>query len=103
MAEREGFKLFLASFEHMLHGGCDDYSGADINDEFDTHWKLQKMVHLDGSDVARNVDITPDNLIQPWDELNLAPDDQYFSGHTGNTGAEKILWYRKAVSVANTQ
>lgn len=82
----------------MLFGGCDDHPSAGMNDDYDRHWKLQKMVRLDGAEVARNVNIGEDHLIQAWDDLNFVPDERDFQGHTGNTGAEKRLWCRKAVS-----
>lgn len=96
-AERSDFALFLATFEYMLHGGCDDYASAGIHEQYGTHTKLQKMVDLEGNTVATDVDIDKDQIVQDVDFASEEPDDEDFQGHTGNAGVEKTLWYRKVV------
>lgn len=91
--------LYLATFEHMRSGSCDDDDPkADIDEVFQSHTKLKKLVKLDGSVVAKNVDIKETDMVQSMPCEELDPDDENFQGHTGNVGAEKTLWYRKAVS-----
>jgi hypothetical protein len=102
VAERtDGAVLYLATFEHMRFGSCDDDDPkADIDEVFDSHTILKKVVKLDGSKVARNVDIDETDMVQEVAFEELDPDDENYQGHTGNAGAEKTLWYRKAVSWA---
>lgn len=96
-AERSDFALFLATFEYMLHGGCNDYASAGIHEQYGTHTKLQKMVDLEGNTAATDVDIDKDQIVQDVDFASEEPDDEDFQGHTGNAGVEKTLWYRKVV------
>ena len=95
--ERSDFALFLATFEYMLHGGCDDYASAGIHEKYNSYTKLQKMVDLEGNAVAMDVDINKDQIVQDMSVALEEPDDEDFQGHTGNAGAEKTLWYRKVV------
>lgn len=96
-ADRTDFALFLATFEYMLHGGCEDDSSARIYEQYNSHTKLQKMVDLEGNVVATDVDINEDQIVQDVNFAREEPDDEEFQGHTGNAGAEKTLWYRKVV------
>ena len=91
--------LYLATFEHMRSGPCDDDDpNADIEDVFQSHTKLKKLVRLNGSEVAKDVDIDETDMVMQMAFEEQEPDDENFQGHTGNAGAEKTLWYRKAVS-----
>jgi hypothetical protein len=97
-ANRSDFTVFLATFEHMRHGGCDDYSGAAIQEEFDSSSELQKMVDLEGNEVAKNVEVNDDHFVEHLDFVDEEADKEDFEGHTGNAGASKTLWYRRTVS-----
>lgn len=94
---RSDFTVFLATFEHTRHGGCDDYRGASIQEEFDSQSELQKMVDLKGSEVAKNVDVDDSHFVQHLDFIDKDADKEDFEGHTGNAGATKTLWYRRTV------
>jgi len=92
--------LYLATFEHMRSGSCDDDDPrAGIDEFFNSHTKLKKVVKLDGSEVAKNVDIDETDMVQEVAFEELDPDDEDYQGHTGNAGVEKTLLYRKAVSM----
>lgn len=101
-ANRLDFALFLATFEHMRSGGCDDYSGADIQEEFSSESELQKMVDLEGNEVAKNVNVDNSHFVQHMDFVEEEPDKEDFEGHTGNAGAQKTLWYRRTVRPCRT-
>jgi hypothetical protein len=96
-ANRSEFTLFLATFEHMRHGGCDDYRGAAIEDELDSESELQKMVDLEGNEVAKNVNVENCHFVVDLDFVDEVADKEDFEGHTGNAGAQKTLWYRRTV------
>jgi len=63
----------------------------DIEEIFHSHTKLKKMVNLDGSEVANDVDIDETDMVQPVAFEEQDPDDEDYQGHTGNAGAEKTL------------
>lgn len=101
-ADRSDFTVLLATFEHMRHGGCDDYSGAAIQEEFDSSSELQKMADLEGNEVAKNLEVNDDNFVEHLDFVDEEADKEDFEGHTGNAGASKTLWYRRTVSFVRT-
>lgn len=94
---RSDFTVFLATFEHMRHGGCDDYSSAAIQERFNSQLELQKMVDLPGNEVAKNVDVDDSHSVDHLDFAEEEADKEDFEGHTGNAGTQKILWYRRTV------
>ncbi|GAB7327168.1 hypothetical protein MBLNU13_g11078t2 [Cladosporium sp. NU13] len=98
-ANRSDFDLFLATFEQMHHGGCDDYRGATIDDELDSESELQKMVDLEGNEVAKNVNVENCHFVVDLDFADQVADKEDFEGHTGNARAHKTLWYRRTVLV----
>lgn len=99
-ATRSDFTVFLATFEHTRHGGCDDYRGASIQEEFDSQSELQKMVGLEGNEVAKNVEVDDSHFVQHLDFIDEEADKEDFEGHTGNAGATKTLWYRRTVNLS---
>jgi hypothetical protein len=101
-ANRSDFAVYLATFEHMRNGGCDDYRGAAIQEEYHSQSELQKMVDLEGNEVAMNVQVHDSHFVHHLDFDDDEPDKEDFEGHTGNAGAEKTLWYRRTVSFTHT-
>jgi hypothetical protein len=106
-ANNSDMTLFLATFEHMRYGTCEDYwaksnTDAGIDDEFDNYSKLKKVVDLEGNEVAKNVVVDDGQLVQDVHFREERPDREAFQGYTGNEGAEKTLWYRRAVRYART-
>lgn len=96
--KRSKFMLLLATFEYMRSGGYEDYESAPIDDEFDSHTKLTKVVDVEGQQAATDVRVDESQLVQRMDFDDEEASGADFRGHTGNAGAEKPLWYRKAVS-----
>jgi hypothetical protein len=106
-ANHSDVKLFLATFEHMRSGSCADYwaksdTDAGIDEEFDSYSRLEKVVDLEGNAVAKNVVVDDDQMVQAVQFCEEVPDGEAFQGYTGNEGAEKTLWYRRAVRYART-
>jgi hypothetical protein len=66
-------------------------------DEISDDWVLQKVVALDGKDVAEDVEIGSRYTVDPKILESLKPDEEEFSGWTGNEGAYTTLWYRRSV------
>jgi hypothetical protein len=66
-AQQTDFIVYLATFERTHVGGVNDDSGygvPEIVEEIDDDWKLQKIVDLDGTQVARDI------LISKWETLD---------------------------------
>jgi len=59
---------------------------------------LQKVVALDGTEVARDIFISKWEMLDPgiFDDREL--DDEEYEGWTGNEGATTTHWYRSSVS-----
>jgi hypothetical protein len=98
--------VFLATFEHMRTGLCADYwarssTTAGIDEEYDSYMKLKKVVDLEGNEVGKNAAVDEDQTVQDVHFDDEVPDREHFQGYTGNEGAEKTLWYCRAVSYAS--
>ena len=96
---------YLASVEKEVTGSVDEYgynpygySGThEIVDEIDSSLKLTRGVSLDGTEKFRELLVKEEDFIHD-DVFDDEPDDENFSGFTGNEGAETTHWYRKTVS-----
>lgn len=94
--EELGFCFYLASFVRTVYGGCDEDGGYSddegfhaITEEVERSTSLQKVVDLDGTEVDRNLTFDEENFIQsdPFDHED--PDDEDYSGFTGNEGVSQ--------------
>lgn len=114
-----GLEMFLASFERMRMGaaepnesddneyGYDDDEDRDaperekshhfIDDEFDSSVKLTRVVDRFGTEVATDVEIDIEDIIQEHSFEEDGPDDEDYEGYTGNAGCTATHWYRRAV------
>ncbi|KAF2669631.1 hypothetical protein BT63DRAFT_372812 [Microthyrium microscopicum] len=106
---KTGFVFFLASCEREVWGGCDDgygygrsrYQGFqsyhEIIDTVEDTLTLKRVVDTHGNLVGQNMDTHKDMFLKdcPFDERE--PDDEDFSGFTGNEGANATQWYRDTV------
>jgi hypothetical protein len=99
-AQQTGFIVYLATFQRTHVGGCDedDEYGAEIIEDIDDDWYLQKIVTLDGTKVAEDILISKWEMLDPEVFENRGPDDEEFEGWTGNEGATATHWYRSSVS-----
>jgi hypothetical protein len=107
-AKRTNFVVYLGTFERKRVGDCEeDESEYGYHDdsvpefreenEISDEWVLQRVVALDGTDVAEDVEIGSHYMVDPKILESLKPDDEEFSGWTGNEGAYTTLWYRRSV------
>jgi len=108
-----GILCFLANCEKEVSGGCEEdfgyggrfrgygskYSGSyhTIEDVFDTSLRLKWIVDMGGRLVAENVDINQADLLDENSFENKTPNDEEYSGYTGNEGASATHWYRDSV------
>ena len=102
------FTCFLASCEKMVYGGCEDnysYGGRynsygdshEIVDVYDTSLCLKRIVEMNGKLVAENVGINEKDFLNENPFEGRAPDDEDYSGYTGNEGVSATQWYRHTV------
>jgi hypothetical protein len=99
-AQQTDFVVYLATFERTRSGGCNDgygYGSHEIIEETDDDWKLQKIVALDGTAVAKDVLVSKWEMLDPEVFDDRDPDDEDFEGWTGNEGASTTQWYRSSV------
>lgn len=108
LQQDSNFKLCLASLEKLVNGGvdglepCDDYTelnsdGEQFHPILDTgeeYVKLKKVFDLEGTVIARDVQIEEEtHLVSTRFRFNW-PDKEDFEGWTGNEGAMTNHWYR---------
>lgn len=108
------FLCFLASCEKTVYGGCEDnysYRGRyhsyddsyddchEIVEVYDTSLCLKRIVDMNGKLVAENVGINKEDFLNenPFD--GRAPDDEDYSGYTGNEGVSATQYYRHTAIV----
>ena len=118
--EEEGIILYLGNMVRTVWGGCegdeDDYYGGwgggcryggyRESDPGDFHELIEiceeslelTLYDLDGNETMENVPL-PDNGIVQEGIFDREPDEEDYSGPTGNEGVSATHWYRDAVIV----
>ncbi|TVY44089.1 hypothetical protein LOCC1_G004493, partial [Lachnellula occidentalis] len=109
-----GFCIYLANLEHTVTGGCDgddydddwgyDGGGGDgeihaITDEIERDTSLKRVVELDGTEVAKDLTFDEGTLIQADALADADPDDEDYSGFTGNEGVSTTHFYHRTVAI----
>ena len=102
--QRHGLSLFLANMVHEVSGGCDESNGYGskefhaIDEEYDRSLSLKIMVHPNGSVRARDLPFEEEYILQD-EPFDRDPDDEDYSGWTGNEGVSATHWYRDSCIV----
>lgn len=114
----KGFIVLLANLERQIMGGIgegfgDEFSGPEedymprqgpvgpggtfhaIDDICDDDVTLKHIVELDGRLVGKNIQFDLGDIVQ--DDPFGMPDEEDFSGFTGNEGVSNTLFYRSTV------
>jgi hypothetical protein len=114
---KHGFEFFLAELEFEVEGTCADedndegawkdmYWRSVHNEEPETHWiseiqnerlSLGHIVDLEGAKLLNTVPLNKSQIVQE-DPFSGDPDDEDFSGPTGNCGVSATHYYRRSVS-----
>lgn len=108
-----GILCFLASCEKEVYGSCEEnfgYSsrfrnyGSEYTNDYhkivdvcDTSLRLNRIVDMNGKLVAENVDINEEDFLEENPFEDKTPDDEDYSGYTGNEGVSATHWYRDTV------
>ncbi|KAF4631480.1 hypothetical protein G7Y89_g6651 [Cudoniella acicularis] len=108
--EKHGFCLYLTNFERTVEGGCDScdedggWGGCEsdfhaIIEEVERTASLKRVVDLEGIEVARDMSYSEDHFTRadPFEEVD--PDDEDYSGYTGNEGVSVTHFYHKTVAI----
>ncbi|KUJ09541.1 uncharacterized protein LY89DRAFT_787848 [Mollisia scopiformis] len=101
-----GFISYLASFELSVEGGCDEDGGGwrsssyhEIIEEVDRTTTLKRVVELDGLEVAKDLDFNENDFVQDNPFNGMPPDDEDYSGFTGNEGVSATHFYHRTVAI----
>jgi len=108
-----GMLCFLASCEKKVFGSCEEdfgYSGrfGTYNSKYNNNYhkivevcntslRLKRIVDMNGKLVAENVDINEKDFLKKNPFEDKTPDDEDYSGYTGNEGVSATHWYRDTV------
>lgn len=100
MADETNCVCYLASVEKEVVSSVDegrDYYGGsigseDIVEELNSTTMLKRVLNLKGEVVLKNVPVEEEDFVQD-DPFDGEPDDDEFSGFTGNEGADVTHWY----------
>ena len=99
--QQHGLTFFLANMVREVSGGCeeDDYAEFHtIDDEVDSSLNLKVLVHPNGAIYARDLPFDKNNILQET-PFERDPDDEDYSGWTGNEGVSTTHWYRDSCVV----
>lgn len=121
LSENLGFLCFLAKIELQIYGECEDECGDE--DWADLYWRarnneepaihcitkidqeyleLQHIVELDGTKLVDRVPFQESQIVQEETFLDCDPDEEDFSGPTGNEGVSATHFYHRCVSLKSS-
>ena len=108
----QGFCLYFAHFEYTLSGSVDEYednsnwgygrNSADYHeliDETDAEWRLQTIYQYNGKQIAAEITLEEEDLLEGTDFTGIEPDDEECDGWTGNEGCTATHFYRRTCAV----
>ena len=109
----QGFCLFLAHFEYSRLGSVDEdednpYWANNLSDaadfhefieEFESNWKLLTVFQSDGKQIAEDVALEEEDILENPDFTGIAPDDEECDGWTGNEGCTATHFYHRTCVV----
>ena len=99
----QGFCLYFAHLEYSLSGSVDEYDDDpdyhEIIDETDAGWRLETIFQYDGQQIAADVTLEEEDLLEDTDFTGIEPDDEECDGWTGNEGCTATHFYRRTCAV----
>lgn len=111
VCEQYGYCFYLANLERTVEGDCDEDSDGgycrgskgfhEIIEDCGTETTLKRVVELDGTEVAQDLDSMKTFLIQEDPFEGMDPDDEDYSGYTGNEGVSATHFYHKTVYLSS--
>ena len=108
----QGFCFYFAHLEYSLSGSVEEYednsnwgyrrSSADYHeliDETDAEWRLQTIFQYTGKQIAADLTLEEEEILQNTDFTGIEPDDEECDGWTGNEGCTATHFYRRTCAV----
>lgn len=108
----QGFCLFLAHFEYSQSGSIDEdeddpnwanhLSGAEYHefiDEIESNWKLLTIFQSDGKQIAEDIALEEEEILENADFTDMEPDDEECNGWAGNEGCTATHFYHRTCAV----
>lgn len=108
----QGFCLFFAHFEYSQSGSIDEdeddprlanhLNGAeyhDFIDELESNWALLTIFQSDGKQIAEDVALEEEDIVESTDFTCLEPDDEKCDGWTGNEGCTATHFYHRTCAI----
>lgn len=103
VCQRHRFCLFIGCISREVLGTCDNSSEYDgyhsLSDIINDDIELECVTDQNGIEVGTGIPVVMSNLIQELSSKG-APDEESYTGFTGNAGASAIHWYRKTASLS---
>lgn len=101
---KEDFCVYVANLIRSVCGGCEEYDDEDIHpiDEvYEEDLYLSKVVDLHGAVIATRLQFNEDNIVQK-NPFARDPDDEEYTGFTGNEGVSTTHFFRDSVSILDS-
>ena len=99
----QGFCLYFAHLEYTRSGSVDEYEDDsdfhELIDETDAEWRLQTIFQHDGKQIAADITLEEEDLLENIDFTDLQPDDEECDGWTGNEGCTATHFYHRTCAV----
>lgn len=108
----QGFNLFFAHFEYSRLGSVDEneddpnwadhLNGGNYHEfieELESNWKLVTVFQSDGQQLAEDISLKEEEILNDTDFENMEPDDEECDGWTGNEGCTATHFYHRTCAV----
>ncbi|KAK4695493.1 hypothetical protein P7C71_g2269, partial [Lecanoromycetidae sp. Uapishka_2] len=99
----QGFCLFFAHFEYSQSGSFDEDEGDayyhELVDVLESNWKLLTVFQSDGQELAEDIALEEDEILENADFTDIEPDDEECDGWTGNEGCNATHFYHRTCAV----
>ncbi|KAI9781115.1 MAG: hypothetical protein M1816_002473 [Peltula sp. TS41687] len=96
---KEDFCVYMANLLRSLCGGCEEYDDDDmhpIDEVYEDELTLTKVVDLNGAILAGGLQFKEDDIVQK-SPFARDPDDEEYTGFTGNEGVSTTHFFRNSV------
>ena len=103
----QDFSLFFAHIEYSQSGSIeetdyDGYGGTGFHefiDEIESKWSLSTVFQYDGKQIAKNIALEEEDILETVDFSEIEPDDEECDGWTGNEGCTATHFYHRTCAV----
>ena len=104
----QGFCLFFAHVEYSKSGSIEEddrnwgYDGTGFHeflDELESKWRLQTVFQYNGKQIAKNITLQEEDILETIDFTDIEPDDEECDGWTGNEGCTATHFYHRTCAV----